>query len=528
MAIGLVAAAGMALALSLTRFGPGAAGDSTSYLMGAENLLNGNGYSRYSGGYEIRPITGFPPVYSVALAVATSLGLTLLQAGRWLNALIFAANLALVGFLVFWFTKSTVPAAAAGLLFLTRATQLELHSWVMSEPLFILLSLSGICLIAVYLTRQQLGWLIAAAILAALATLTRYAGAALMGAGALGVLIFGNESLRRRLRDGLLFSVASALPIYLWLLRNRQASDTLVNRELSYHAMEPGLIRLFLADLSSWFVPHEVPLPTVVRAAMAMLIAGGLLAAVVFVLARRWVRWRRLKLELTEPVNAPRALPWLLAFYIGGNLAIIWINSTFLDASTTATAPPRYLAPVYVSTVALLCMVVPHLVRASGTPRVASILAAGYAAVLIGFFAADAAAMLRDPLPHLGYTGRRFLWSELVAHLDRVPEQTPLISNNPEMVYILAGRPAYVRPIRFDPYQDEIREDYEQQFEDLEDELKGGGLFVVFDELEPDDRELIERFGLGLLAEFRSARIYGQLRQSASLLGRTIWSTTVA
>ena len=522
VAIALMAVTGAALVLYLTRFGPGAGGDSTAYLMGAENLLNGNGFSRYSGGYEIRPITGFPPFYSVTLAMVGALDVPLFQASRWLNALIFAANISLVGGMVFWLTRSFVAPVLAGLLFLARTTQLELHAWVMSEPLFVLLSLVVICLLGLYFDRQRTRWLIAAAAVTVLATLTRYVGAALIGAGVIGILAFGPLRLSRRIREVAIFAGLSAIPVYMWLLRNRAVGGTLVNREVNYHPMEPDLIRLFMADISSWFVPHAVPLPMMVRAALAIFIAGGVLLGLMITLSRTWMKWDRTRFEITGPRPVLSSVPWLLVLYTAGNLAILWVNSTWLDAATTAAAPPRYLAPVFVTTLILFSIVVAHVVGRPGAPRVASKLVTGYALVLFAFFAAGSLVMVRDPLPNLGYTGRKYMWPEVVDHLERIPEKVPIISNNPEMIYILAGRPAYVRPISFDPYRGELREDYQKQFAQLETQLASGAVFVVFDEIEADDQEVIERFNLQLLGEYPAARIYGQSQYSELEIGAVV------
>lgn len=510
LAIALAAVAGIGLVLHLTRFGPGAGGDSTSYLMGAENLLNGNGFSRYSGGYEIRPIIGFPPFFSVTLAIVGVLDIPLLEASRWLNAAIFAVNIALVSAIVFWLSRSLVASVLAGLLLLARSTQLELHAWVMSEPLFVLLSLVAICLLGLYIGRQRVAWLMVAAAVTVLATLTRYVGAALIGAGVIAILFFGPRSFGRRIRDGVIFVGMSVAPVYVWLLRNRAVGGSLVNRELGYHPMDPDLIRLFLADLSSWFVPHEVPLPMGIRAALAVIIYGGVLLTAAILLGRAWLRWDKTRFELVGPDSVLAAVPWLLGLYTAGNLAIIWINSTLLDAATTATAPPRYLAPVFVSTLILISIVVAQLLQRAGTPRFVSRVVIAYAIILLAFFATDSLAMFRNPLPYLGYSGRKHLWPEVVEYLESVPEEVSIISNNPEIIYILAGRPAYVRPISYDPYRGELREDYEKQFIQLADQLAGGGAFVVFDEIETDDREVIERFDLLLLAEYPPVKIFGQ------------------
>ena len=502
----LLALVGFGVALIQTRLGPGAGGDSSSYLMGAENLVKGNGFSRYSGGYEIRPITGFPPFYPVVLAAVSLGGSDPMTASRFLNALLFAANIGLVGYLVYAFSTSTWAAIIASAFLLLADTMLELHTWVMSEPLFIFLSLAAIWALLRSMEGGGLGWLVTAALLTACSSLTRYSGPALSVAGALVLVLFGAGPLRRRLFEALAYGSISLVPLALWLQRNSALAGTLVNRDLAYHPMEPDLLRLFLAEASSWFVPHQVPLPTGLRAGLAVLIAAGLLAWFFVMAARDWTRRQESRLQLTGPeAGRFRPLPWLLGLYIVGNVLILFINSTLLDASTTATAPPRYLAPIYAGLVPLAVIAGASLTRRHGLGRG---LVLGYAAVVLAFYAAIDRQVLADPLPHLGYTGRRQLWAEAVAAIRLVPAEVPLVSNNPELVYILVGRPAYVRPISFDNYEQAVRSDYEEQVATLSSQLGSGGVFVLFDQLEPDDQAFIDRLDLQPLESFPQVRLF--------------------
>ena len=64
----IISALAVVAALYLTRSGAGASGDSVHFLMGAENILEGNGYSRTAGDGTTRPITHFPPLYSILIA----------------------------------------------------------------------------------------------------------------------------------------------------------------------------------------------------------------------------------------------------------------------------------------------------------------------------------------------------------------------------------------------------------------------------------------------------------------------------
>ncbi len=507
---------GIGLVLYLTRLGPGMGGDSTSYLMGAENLLLGNGFSRYSGGYEIRPITGFPPFYSLVLAAAGVTGLKLIDAARLLNAVLFGANVVLIAAIVHGLTRSTLAAVLAGMLFLTRSTELELHSWVMSEPLFIFLSLGGICMLSLYLWRSQVGFLITAGVITALVSLTRYVGVALTATGLIAIALLGPRALRQRVRDALVFSGLSLLPLFGWLARNRALGGTAVNRQLAYHPLDPDLLRLFMADLSSWLIPHQLPIPTPIRAVMAIVIVAGLLTALVIPLGRKWLKWDRTRFEIVGPQERRlAAVPWLLAVYCGGSLILIWANSTLLDAATTAAAPPRYLAPVFVPALVLFTTIATQVVRASSMAKRSRLVLTGYAFLLLGFYAYNSLPLIEDPLSKLGYTGRKVLWSDLVAELGYISDDLPIVSNNPEMIYVLLGRPAYVRPIHFDPYRQEYRADYEAQITQLESHLEDGGIFVFFDELEPDDLAIIERMDLHLLVQYPMAQIFGHPRGPA-------------
>lgn len=503
----VMAATGVGMVLFQTRFGPGASGDSAFYLMGAKNWLAGNGYSRFSGGYELKPITGFPPGFSFAVALASIIIPDPLQAARWMNAFLFGANLMLVFALIWRHSESWAAGLVGQGLLLVSPTQFQLHSWVMSEPLFIFLLLSSLILLDTYLRKSRRRLLLAAAALIAAATLTRYVGISLMVAGVVAVALFGKASLRRRVEDLAILVTVTGLPMILWLRRNASVADTLTNRELIYHPMRPDLIRLYLAELSSWVMPHELPLPTPVRAALAMLIVFGLAGLLVFLALRgKWVSW--LAREARFASNRP-VIPFLVASASTGcaYLGVLVANSLFLDAATTASAPPRYLAPVYVLMVVVLVVVgslaherIPHRGLIAGMVVVVAI---------TGFAQAESTIqMLRDPLPHLGYLGRRYTWPDVTAALDDVDPSVPIVSNNPEMVYILSGRPAYVRPIRFDVYQQQARQDYLDQVQATKERLDAGGVLVIFGEPEAVDHDILKRTGAHLSAKYSNAAFY--------------------
>ena len=112
----LLAVAASLLALYFTRDGPGITGDSVHYVMGAENLLQGHGFSRTGGAGEILPITGFPPGTSTVLVAVGIFIEDLFQGARLLNSILFGVNIFLVAYLVRKITGSFWFGLVAGLL----------------------------------------------------------------------------------------------------------------------------------------------------------------------------------------------------------------------------------------------------------------------------------------------------------------------------------------------------------------------------------------------------------------------------
>jgi hypothetical protein len=59
------------------------------------------------------------------------------------------------------------------------------------------------------------------------------------------------------------------------------------------------------------------------------------------------------------------------------------------------------------------------------------------------------------------------------------------------MVYYLADRPAYMKPIRFDVYKQEEREDFPEQIDLARDRLRGGSIFVFFSKPSAEEEEFL-------------------------------------
>ena len=220
----LVALAALGVAHVLVRtasYGAAIDADGINYLGTAENLLAGDGLITHRG----QPLLLWPPFFPMLTAFIGLPGVELAEAGRLLNAAAFGLILLLAGL---WFRsvlRSRLVVAGAVVAILVALPVNERAAYFMTETLFALLTLAALIQLGAFLEGRD-DRLIPAALFAALAALTRYAGLALLIAGTLLPLLRWDTPLTGRMKRAVLFGAVSALPLALLLVRNRLVSDT--------------------------------------------------------------------------------------------------------------------------------------------------------------------------------------------------------------------------------------------------------------------------------------------------------------
>lgn len=486
-----------------TRLGVGTTGDSVYYLMGAENLVTGNGLSRTSGGGETKPITGFPPFYFIVLAGVNLLPGDLLDGIRILNALLFAANTFLVGLLIFRYTNSLLVSIMGQIFVLAFQNLLEFHAWVLTEPLFVFLMLCAIYGLTLYHDTNRVRDLLLASIAVSLASLTRYVGVSLTMAGGFSILLLSKSDLKRRITDCLILGGTTVVPILVWFRRNFLVSGTAANRALTYNPIPSQAIRIYVAEVLSWFAPRILGLPRPLRNVLVLLMTlPGLALFYYQEIRERFIR----KVRENETFWT---LPWILAFYILSYAAVLILNTAFLDPALTQRGQIRYMAPIYVTVVVLFAVILHRLLKGfkpNSFPRVLVGVLAGFLFIL---HTIQAWTFLRDPLGTIGYTGLRTLWPDTVEALHSLDPVAPLVTNNPEIAYILSGRPAYHMPIRFNAGTGEEREDYDEQIEATRTKLGQGGVLFIFGPVSDHDREVIDLLDADILMGYFNSAMFG-------------------
>jgi hypothetical protein len=448
----------------------------------------------------------------------TGIGLDTLVAARWLSSSLFGTNIFLLGILVYRATRSVVPAISAALLALGSPALIVVHTWVLSEPLFLtftLLSLTGLVVCA---ERGRARDIIGAGLTTALAYLTRYVGFALIASGAVALLAFGEGGFRRRLVRAVSYGLVSALGPIVWAVRNLAVSGSVAYSAQQLHP--PSLGRLVEAGntVSLWLFPGRVPFE--IRVIGTAVILALLIVA--------WIRLFGPGVKATGqrgdgvPIGILACLVVLYPLALVGALTLVG-GSIPLD--------DRILSPLLIASIALAVMTAWSAYQRASNSRAWRL---GIGLLVFGFVAMTlvraVGTVQRLHADGQGTAARAWRDSELVDWVRHLPEGVPLYSNELDILYLYTGRQAFQVPIRWDPVREAPRDDYDAQLAAMRRRITDeGAVLVLFNTIAgqsdflPPAAELTR--GLSLVYEASDGAVYGApavargTRGSTSLLG---------
>ncbi len=491
-----LAGLGALLALVSTVWGAGATPDSATYISAARNLQQGYGLrvqsdihqsqqyystgqfsatepaaSNGPAGVIARPLTQYPPLFPILLAVPGLWGADPLSGARWLTSLLFAANILLVGGAILRYSRGPVwPAVVGALLVLTQPDLLTIHAMAWSEAAFILFALAGCLALAAYLDSGQRRLLVAAAAAVAAAGLTRYVGAVLIVTSGVGILLLSSLPFRRRIADGLLFAALAGLPLATWFLRNAALAGSFANREAVYHPLAWPALRQSLLTAAGWVAPFAGAHPLRIGGAVLVLLAlgvGGSLLAL-----GRTVAGRRDHAPLLR-------FSVLLLLFMGGYGLFLIFTISFYDAATPLDG--RILSPVFV---AGLILVLTHLQQASSRGQVArwlGLLGLPVAGVLIcGYLVQSVPQVSTANQVGINYTGREWRQSDTIHRVAGLPAAALIYSNAPDAIYLLTGRMANLLPPHANIYTQHANAYYTAQMDLIRVQAARQPVFLVY------------------------------------------------
>ncbi len=340
----LAALAVLSAALILTRqvnYGVGVGTDSLAYAAAAEAIAAGNSPLLLST----------TPLFSAALSLASLLGFEPISAAAYLNAAAFGMVVFLSTLWLWRKTQSPFAVVWTGVALAIAPPLIEVTTWVLQEPLFILLTMSALLTLDAFTKNRRRSHLLLAASFAALAFLTRYPGAAMVGTGVVLLLLQRDVAFTQRTKEAAVYAAIASLPVCAWLLRNflEAGSFTSHARYQPFYSLSQNIEAAaaeFWAMLFAW---SDLSYTLGRRVAMRVddLIVPGLIAVAILtagvalvIAARRSVkslpelgRWQGV-----EPAFA-------MALFVGAYTAVVIIGLT--TSSWSEGFGIRHFAPAY-------------------------------------------------------------------------------------------------------------------------------------------------------------------------------------
>src|SRR5215216_4168192 len=473
-ALCFIAIVGILLILKATPNGLGLSDDSIAYIAGARSMAAGEGY-REAWLASNQPVTHFPPAFSSVLAFFGLFGVDPLHVVRWVNALLFGFNAALLGILGWRMTPSLTAGVVLAALFVTSAEMFSIHAVAMSEPLFIFLSLLAFWMFDLYFERHHHWlWMIACGTFVGLAYLTRYAGLALVVTFVAALLILHTTWKKKLTSIGTL--LASVAPWVLgWSIRNRLVAGNATNRAFAWHPLTAENINPGLRVFSEFLVPIESWRRAIFRQpgiieAMIVVVLGGVLVWVII------TAWRYLSKPQQERTGkeAREVLSFTTGLFIFAYLASIVASMLMFDAATKFKL--RILSPVLVSLVILV--VVFSIWLRNRRRAVAVVLTVLLLAVSVY---KQSITVNTWASSELGYASFQWYDSKAMAFLRDLPEDVMIYTNEPGAVYLYTGRGGYVLPDRVDSATTQVHTNFEKGLAAMQSDInQGKAVLAIF------------------------------------------------
>jgi hypothetical protein len=485
-----VAVLAVAILLVSTAHGPGIGGDATIYLTSAQNLVDGNGLGLIGPEGAFRLLPYFPPLYPLVLSVFAALGMDLAAVANWLNVLLFGALAWLVGSATFRYSGAAVPALLAALLVALSPVLIPVFSWAMSEPLAILLGFLGlVMLLESFTAPHRTGLVLLAGLLTGLGMLTRYANAAFLLAGVVGLLFLAPASWRQKLLRSIFYGAVSVIPVLAWMIYDLSTTATVSSRSvesaagmLSRLAAFPGLLRDVLLF---WLIPDSwvgaPPYPQIVNSLLAVALVAVLAATFTAVM----LRMRRL--QVVESSRQPQRLAWLLMIFLAAYVLVV--AAVYVTTYPPITIASRMLSPANVAFVWLAALLV-HL-AVTAWPRVGWLKTVLLAGLLLfaGWYGLRSARIVQQNAAlGIGYTSVAWQESETIAAVGALPADVTIVTNEEMAVLFLTGRASYPLAEIFasQPYSQFTRYGEGDLTSDLPQRMfqQGEAVLVLFDSIE--------------------------------------------
>lgn len=434
-AVGLALTA-TAAALVTTRHGPSVAPDSVTYVSAARNLVDGRGFTDFTG----EPVTVFAPAYPALLAAGERVGIDAFSFARLTNALVVGAIVLFAFLLLRRHVASTWLTIGATALVAFSSQLLIIAGYVSTDPLFIALTLAFILVMEEFRAKpdRRVGLIVVAAALSSVAFLVRYAAFPLWATGVIVVaVVSAKDGWAALLRRTISFAALASILPGLWFLRNATsgASDVLGVRVQTDDT--PLTLTRTLGEAAKDLVfSYRVPGVAAIAAS---------LGAALVVVALAWQSRRELLPRLSR--HAPAVVPIVIPIAVGTVFVVVSHKTTGSDLN------PRMLLPVWFPTIVLGAWLLDNLLTA-GRRCGRFLLTRCVALVMVALLGGSLVWFVQQVAKGTDSTYRYSSEpsTEIRRGLANLPPTARILSNNPWHVYLATNKqPVYLAPMAVRP-----------------------------------------------------------------------------
>ena len=418
--------------------GPGLINDSIAYIAGARSILAGTGYSQIWLATELQPITHYPPLFSLVLSIVGLFDVDPLLGARMVNTLLLGVNIILAGILGWRIFEDRFAGFLLALLFTISGAIFRIHSFAISEPLFLFFCLAGFLLLEFhFMSRGKVIWIVCLGITVGLAILDRYVGFVLFGVIAAALVLFEN-TWRSGLRMLGIYLISSAPLPFAWLIYNFTLTGIMADRGLNWHPVTTENLLLGIANFSRWLLPMDRleadQITFFLPGALLLISFGSLLLGWLVVGTVRILKGSSSNLNLNPVVFTAGAFAWIYP------LSVL-ISISLFDPTTKLQ--DRILAPAYLALIVILVGFGLWLWRLD-KPNIRA-LAIFMGILLLGFWSRDlqqtVQSMQRDGQ---GYASRRIRESSVIRFIEEIPWNVAIYTDSPPSLYSGTGRASFV------------------------------------------------------------------------------------
>lgn len=429
--------------------GPGVGGDASIYITSAKNLIAGKGLGLINADGTFRLIPYFPPFYPLVLSMGILLGLSAESAAIFVNLVSFAGLIFLLTKQIISVSGSWIAGLLAGFLLAGSPILVPAYSWAMSEPLSLFLMAASIFVFVRGMPCFSRAAYWGSAVLAGLSFLTRYSMAVCILAICLVILVCCRGKFWRHLLAAVIYGLAAALPMIVWLTIDYSQTNTIASRNLLNNVNVFAEISRFFNQLQplflQWFLPDSIissgRMPGFIAPVAAVMIIAAAFCAL-FISLRTIVRDRGTSAESTQ-----KWLPVLLysLFFILYLLQILLVS---LGTFPPITIGPRMLLPAAIAFLVIAAMGIAAFLNQKSVPAWLKLL------IVLGLTLFTAYNGLRgvriarqNAIDGLGYNSVAWKNSETIAYLAaRSEDADPVVTNEETALLYLLGRVSW--PVR--------------------------------------------------------------------------------